>query len=136
MEETAIKEIVDPLKQWYTERGASQGFIDSIGIRRANGLKIELVIEHPIAQWLEYGTEPHFIDVEEAEFLKFQFRKTSKWINSKASDSGDWFLGESVEHPGFAGYQGISTILKSLVENYKRNVILKTNLFLERSRMK
>jgi len=136
MQETAIQEIVDPLKKYYTELGASQGFIDSIGIEQRGGLKIELVYGHPIAQWLEYGTEPHFIDANEAEFLNFQFRKTSKWFNSKASDSGDWFFGESVDHPGFPGYKGIAVVLRSLIQNYKNNVILKTNQFLERSRMK
>jgi len=136
MEETADKEILGPLKAYYTELGASQGFIDSIEIRRAGGLKIELVFGHPIAQWLEYGTEPHFIDANEAEFLRFQFRKTSSWFASKAGDGGDMFFGESVDHPGFPGYKGIAVILKPLIENYKRNVILKTNQFLERSKMR
>jgi len=136
MQETAIKEILDPLKKYYTELGASQGFIDAIGIEPKGGLKIELVYGHPIAQWLEYGTAPHFIDADEAEFLRFQFRKTSKWFNSKASDSGDYFFGESVDHPGFAGYKGIAVILKPLIQNYKNNVILKTNQFLQRSKMR
>ena len=82
MQETAIQEIIDPLKKYYTELGASQGFIDAIKIHQLGGLKIELACEHPIAQGLEYGTEPHFIDADEAEFLRFQFRKTSKWFNS------------------------------------------------------
>jgi hypothetical protein len=136
MQETAVKEIVDPLKKYYQELGASQGFIDSIRVEQKGGLKIDLIIDHPIAEWLEYGTEPHKIDVNEAEFLRFQFRKTSSWFNSKASDSGDWFFGESVDHPGFPGYKGIAIMLESLIQNYKNNVILKTNQFLERSRMK
>ena len=139
MEETAIREIVDPLKKWYADRGASQGFVDSITIRKASGLKIELVFDHPIAKWLEYGTKDHTINATDRDKgLRFQFRKTSNWYNSKASDSGDYFFGDKVEHPGFEGYQGTGAngILKSLIYNYKKNVILKTNQFLERSRIK
>ena len=133
--ETAIQEIVDPLKAIYTELGAAQSFIDSIKIDNPRGLKIDLLIDHPIAKWLEYGTDPHWIDAVEAEFLVFQFRKTSSWFASKANDTGDWFMGESVFHPGFAGYQMLAILLRTFTQNYTKQVVLKTQAFLDRSRI-
>ena len=135
MIETAIQEIIDPLKVVYTELGAAQSFIDSIHVEKQNNLLIDLVIEHPIAQWLEYGTDPHFIDAVEAEFLVFQFRKTSKLFSSNAKDTGEWFKGESVFHPGFAGYQMLAILLRIYTQNYVRKVVSKTQEFLERSRV-
>ena len=44
--ETAIQEIVDPLKAIYTELGAAQSFIDSIKIDNPRGLKIDLLIDY------------------------------------------------------------------------------------------
>lgn len=135
MIETAIQEIVDPLKVFYTELGAAQSFIDSIGVEKQSNLLIDLLIEHPIAQWLEYGTQPHYIDAIEAEFLSFQFRKTSRWFDSNAKDSGDWFKGESVFHPGFTGYQLLAILLRTYTQNYVRKVVSKTQEFLQRSRI-
>ena len=133
--ETAIQEIVDPLKAIYTELGAAQSFIDSIKMDTPKGLRIDLLIEHPIAKWLEYGTDPHWIDAVEAEFLVFQFRKTSEWFASKANDTRNWFMGESVFHPGFAGYQMLAILLRTFTQNYTKKVILKTQQYLERSRI-
>jgi len=135
MLETAIQEIVDPLKAIYTELGAAQSFIDSIKMDTPKGLRIDLLIEHPIAKWLEYGTDPHWIDAVEAEFLVFQFRKTSKWFASKANDTRNWFMGESVFHPGFSGYQMLAILLRTFTQNYTKKVILKTQQYLERSRI-
>ena len=135
MLETAIQEIVDPLKDIYTQLGAAQSFIDSIKVEISKTLTIDLVIEHPIAKWLEYGTDPHFIDAVEAEFLVFQFRKTSKWFSSKANDTGYWFKGETVYHPGFTGYQMLAILLKTFAQNYARQVVFKTQQYLERSRI-
>jgi len=135
MVETAIQEIVDPLKAIYTELGAAQSFIDSIKIENPHGLIVVLVIEHPIAQWLEYGTEPHRIEVVDAEFLIFQYRKTSAWFDSHANDSGDWVKAFVVDHPGFPGPQMIAVSLRIFTQNYARKVVARTQQYLESSRI-
>lgn len=134
----AIREIVDPLKRIYTELGAAQSFVDTIKIEKDHGLKINLLIEHPIAEWLEYGTDPHIIPAKDPEnqLLHFQLRKTSKWFDSHANDSGDWVETFEVEHPGFPGYQMLSVMLQSLIQNYKEEIVIQTNAFLQRSKMK
>ncbi len=136
--DVAIREIVDPLKRIYTDLGAAQSFIDTISVEQDTGLKINLLIDHPIAQWLEYGTLPHTIQARDPEnqLLHFQFRKTSAWFDSHANDSGDWVQTFEVEHPGFVGYQMIAIMLQSLIQNYKDAVITQTNIWLQRSKMK
>ncbi len=67
MLDVAIREILDPLKRVYTDLGAAQSFIDTIKIEKDVGLKINLLIDHPIAEWLEYGTKPHVIQATDPE---------------------------------------------------------------------
>ncbi len=135
MMETAIQEIVDPLKAIYTELGAAQSFIDSIKVDNLHGLTLDLIIEHPIAQWLEYGTVPHKIEAVEAEYLHFQYRKTSKWFASHANDSRGWVRAFAVDHPGFPGYQMLAVLLRVLTERYTSKVVLRTQQYLDRSRI-
>ena len=135
MIDVATQEILDPLKSKYTSLGAAQSFIDSIKIEKTGFIKYDLVIEHPIAQWLEYGTEPHTIQADEAEFLHFQFRKTSAWFASHAGDSGNWIRTFEVDHPGFPGYQLIAILLKSYIQNYQAEIVRRTNNWLQRSRI-
>jgi hypothetical protein len=138
MMDMAIREIVDPLKRIYTELGAAQSFVDTIGVEQGSGLTVNLLIDHPIAEWLEYGTDPHIIQAKDPEnqLLHFQYRKTSKWFDSHANDSGDWVEAFEVEHPGFPGYQILAIMLETLIQNYTYAVITKTNAFLQRSKMK
>ncbi len=135
MIDVATQEVLDPLKVRYTDLGAAQSFIDTIAIERTGFLKFDLVIDHDIAQWLEYGTEPHKIEADEAEFLHFQFRKTSSWFASHAGDSGDWIKKFKIDHPGFPGYQLIAILLQTLVQNYKAEIVRRTNEWLQRSRI-
>lgn len=138
MLDVAIAEIVDPLKRIYSELGAAQSFIDTIGVEKDMGLKINLLIDHPIAEWLEYGTDPHIIQAKDPEnqLLHFQYRKTSAWFDSHANDSGDWVEAFAVDHPGFPGYQILAIMLRTLIQNYERVVVRRTNEFLQRSKMK
>lgn len=137
MLDVAMREIVDPLKRTYTNLGAAQSFIDTISIEKDVGLKVNLLIDHPIAEWLEYGTNPHTIQAKDPDHpLHFQYRKTSAWFDSHANDSGDWVRTFEVEHPGFQGYQILAIMLQSLIQNYTGMVIQRTNDFLQRSKMK
>ncbi len=137
MIEVAIREIIDPLKRIYTDLGAAQSFIDTIKVEQDVGLKINLLIDHPIAQWLEYGTLPHTIQAKDPDNpLHFQYRKTSAWFDSHANDSGDWVMTFAVDHPGFVGYRILAIMLKILIQNYKVMLIQRTNSWLQRSKMK
>ena len=136
MIDVATQEIVDPLKQMYTELGAAQSFIDSISVEKDKGLKVNLIIDHRIAKWLEYGTDEHWISAVHAPMLQFTFRKTSMWFASTASDTGDVFTGFEVHHPGFAGYQVIPMMMDRLTENYSKKLIEKTNKWLQESKMR
>lgn len=136
MRDIAIKEILDPLKVVYTEMGAPQSFIDTIDIQPRQGLRVDLVIRHPIAQWLEYGVEPHIIEAINAEYLHFEYRKTSKWIYSHARDDRVWAKALEVAHPGFPGFHILEMMLPTLVKDYERTVIEQTNEWLERTKMK
>ena len=136
MIDVATQEIVDPLKQMYTELGAAQSFIDSISVEKDKGLKVNLIIDHRIAKWLEYGTKEHTISAVNAKDLKFTFRKTSTWFASTASDTGDVFKGFAVDHPGFAGYQVIPMMMDRLTQNYSKKLIEKTNKWLQESKMR
>ena len=134
--DVATQEIVDPLKQMYTELGAAQSFIDSISVEKDKGLKVNLIIDHRIAKWLEYGTQEHWISAVNAPMLQFTFRKTSMWFASTASDTGDVFTGFEVHHPGFAGYQVIPMMMDRLTQNYSKKLIEKTNKWLQESKMR
>ena len=136
MIDVATQEIVDPLKQMYTELGAAQSFIDSISVEKDKGLKVNLIIDHRIAKWLEYGTDEHWISAVHAPMLQFTFRKTSTWFASTASDTGDVFTGFEVHHPGFAGYQVIPMMMDRLTQNYSKKLIEKTNKWLQESKMR
>ena len=136
MIDVATQEIVDPLKQMYTELGAAQSFIDSISVEKDKGLKVNLIIDHRIAKWLEYGTQEHWISAVNAPMLQFTFRKTSMWFASTASDTGDVFTGFEVHHPGFAGYQVIPMMMDRLTQNYSKKLIEKTNKWLQESKMR
>lgn len=138
MLDVAIREILDPLKRLYTDLGAAQSFIDTIKVEKDVGLKVNLLIDHPIAQWLEYGTAPHKIQAldPENQLLHFQYRKTSQWFDSHANDSGDWVTAFIVDHPGFPGYQMLAIMLRSLIQNYKQMLVERTNTWLQRSKMK
>ena len=136
MIDVATQEIVDPLKKMYTELGAAQSFIDSISVEKDRGLKVNLIIDHRIAKWLEYGTDRHDISARNALQLRFTFRKTSTWFASTASDTGDIFRGFEVDHPGFAGYQVIPMMIDRLTQNYSKKLIEKTNKWLQGSKMR
>ena len=136
MIDVATQEIVDPLKKMYTELGAAQSFIDSISVEKDRGLKVNLIIDHRIAKWLEYGTQEHRISAVNAPMLQFTFRKTSIWFASTASDTGDVFTGFEVHHPGFAGYQVIPMMMDRLTQNYSKKLIEKTNKWLQGSKMR
>ena len=135
MHDVAIRTIIDPLKSRYTELGAAQSFVDSIKIEVTGPLKFNVLIDHPIAQWLEYGTIKHTIDADEAPYLIFQFRKTSAWFQSHAGDSGNWIKTFQVDHPGFPGYQRLKELLDTLKDNYAREMVDQTNDYLQRSKM-
>ena len=136
MVETAIQEIVDPLKAIYTELGAAQSFIDFIEIEDGPGITVKLVFTHPICRWLEYGTDPHYIDAVEAEFLIFEYRKTSSWFASTARDDRAIFKGESVLHPGFQGYNLLAIMLGTLTQNYTREIVRQVTEYMQRTKMK
>jgi hypothetical protein len=136
MIDVANQEIVDPLKKMYTELGAAKSFIESISVEKDKGLKVNLIIDHRIAKWLEYGTQEHWISAVNAPMLQFTFRKTSMWFASTASDTGDVFTGFEVHHPGFAGYQVIPMMMDRLTQNYSKKLIEKTNKWLQESKMR
>lgn len=134
--DTAIREILNPLKERYTELGAAQSFIDFIEIENGPGITVKLVFAHPICRWLEYGTDPHYIDAVEAEFLIFEFRKTSSWFDSKAGDDRSIFKGESVLHPGFQGYNLLAIMLGTLTQNYTREIVRQVTEYMQRTKMR
>ena len=136
MIDVATQEIVDPLKKMYTELGAAKSFIESISVEKDKGLKVNLIIDHRIAKWLEYGTDEHWISAVHAPMLQFTFKKTSTWFASTASDTGDVFTGFEVHHPGFAGYQVIPMMMDRLTQNYSKKLIEKTNKWLQESKMR
>ncbi len=138
MLDVAMREIIDPLKRTHTDLGAAQSFIDTIKVEQDIGLKINLLIDHPIAEWLEYGTDPHVIEAKnpEEQPLHFKYRKTSAWFDSHANDSGNWVRAFEVDHPGFQGYRVLAIMLETLIQNYRIMIIERTNAFLQRSKMK
>lgn len=54
-----------------------------------------------IAPWLEYGTDPHFISVDESQRNGLSIRKVNERTKDKASlKIGGKFVGATVFHPG------------------------------------
>jgi HK97 gp10 family phage protein len=54
-----------------------------------------------LAPWLEYGTDPHFISVDDNQRNGMSVRKVNQSVDDKASlKIGDKFVGATVFHPG------------------------------------
>ena len=120
MVDVAIREIMDPLKLAYQAKGAAQSYIDSFEIVKQGFLKINLENNHRIAQWLEFGTEPHTIEPSKKEMMYW------------TSPEDEHFRG-IVHHPGFGGYRVIPHILTGLINRFIIVLVNRTNEFLERS---
>lgn len=121
--DTAIREIMDPLKLMYVAKGAAQSYIDSFEIVKLGFLQINLENNHRIAQWLEYGTEPHKIGPS-------QNKKSLSW----SGPEGQQFA-YTVQHPGFGGYRVIPYQLAGLINRFIIVLVNRTNEFLERSKV-
>ena len=53
-----------------------------------------------IAPWLEYGTDPHFISVDDSQRNGMSVRRVNKAVNDGSLVIGGNFVGTTVWHPG------------------------------------
>lgn len=53
-----------------------------------------------IAPWLEYGTDPHFISVEDDQRQGLSVRKVNEGVKAGSLVIGGKFVGDTVLHPG------------------------------------
>jgi HK97 gp10 family phage protein len=106
----------------------------------AAGLKIYTILKNGVvksvlaargsegyrAMWLEFGTKPHFIKVQEEE-KKFNIRRSAKLgvlvresmttINRRALQIGSNFVGPVVHHPGAKPHPFLRPALDSEAQN-------------------
>lgn len=127
--DTAIREILDPLKTAYVGKAAAQSFIDAFSIAKQGFLKISLENDHRFAEWLEFGTAEHIIQPigrgtdEGGKDMMY-------WTDSNG-EHFRWI----VHHPGFGGYRVIPHLLPGLINRFIIVLVKRTNEFLERSKL-
>ena len=121
--DTAIREIIDPLKLMYLAKGAAQSYIDAFSIVKQGFLKINLENDHRFAEWLEYGTLPHKIGPPSEKEMMY-------WTGP----DGEHFR-YIVNHPGFGGYRVLPHQLAGLINRFIIVLVNLTNEFLERSKI-
>lgn len=117
--DVAIREILDPLKAEAQSRKLAQSYIDHFSIEKTGFIKIDLINDHPISQWLEYGTGPHVIEGN----LAFEI-------------DGETIFTNKVDHPGFPGYHIIDDKINELSLNYSTKLSHEASDYLERSKMR
>lgn len=115
----AITEILDPLKSQAYNRHLAQSYIDKFSIQKSGFIKIDLVNDHHISRYLEYGTEPHTIPGNPLAF---------DW-------EGEDVFFQSVEHPGFKGYGLLEDVLEGLAYNYAAKLSKEGSAYLERAKL-
>ncbi len=116
----AIREILDPLKAQAYSRKLAQSYIDKFSIQKTGFIKVELVNDHHISRYLEYGTIPHKITGNPMAF---------DW-------EGEFVFFQKVDHPGFEGYGILEDILVKLAYNYATQLSKQASAYLKRSKMK
>ncbi len=114
----AIREILDPLKSQAYTRHLAQSYIDKFTIQKSGFIKVELVNDHHISRYLEYGTDPHKIPGPVA----------FDW-------DGENVVFESVNHPGFKGYGFLEAVLEGLAYNYAAKLSKEGSAYLERAKL-
>lgn len=118
--DVAVREILDPLKSEAYRRKLAQSYIDKFRIEKSGFLKIDLVNDHPISRYLEYGTDPHKITGDPLAF---------NW-------EGEHVFFQKVNHPGFKGYGILEDILEKLAFNYAKTLSKEASNYLWRAKMK
>ena len=121
--DVAIREILDPLISAAYRKKLAQSYIDKFKIEKTGFLKIQLVNDHPISRYLEYGTEPHKITAQDGGELAFNWE-------------GENVFFHSVKHPGFKGYGILEEILDKLAFNYAKTLSKEASAYLWRAKMK
>jgi len=115
----AIKEILDPLILVAYTRKLAQSYIDKFRIEKSGFIKVDLVNDHHVSRYLEYGTEPHTISGN----LNFDWK-------------GEDAFFQKVNHPGFDGYGLLEDVLENLSYNYAVQLSKEGSAYLERVKMK
>lgn len=118
--DVAIREILDPLISAAYRRKLAQSYIDKFRIEKSGFLKVELVNDHHISRYLEYGTDPHKITGNPLAF---------NW-------EGEQVFFQKVNHPGFKGYGILEDILEKLAFNYAKALSKEASDYLWRAKMK
>ena len=114
----AVREILDPLKAQAYSRHLAQSYIDKFAIEKSGFIKVDLVNDHHISRYLEYGTIPHDIPGP----LAFDWE-------------GEDVVFQSVTHPGFAGYGILEDILEGLAYNYAAQLSKEGSAYLQRAKL-
>ncbi len=104
--------------------GENNGFATSFNklwrIEKTGFLKFELVNDHKVAQYLEYGTKPHVIEGD------LHFKIDESWIRTK-----------KVNHPGFKGYHVFDkAVADGALDRFQSQLATETISFLQRTVMK
>jgi len=133
--DTAIQEIIDPMKDEAHQRGLAQSFIDSIHVVKTGWMSVEIVEDYinsegkPLGLWLEKGTKPHIIRPKypgvPGKPQELWWRKDGKWHHAK-----------QVMHPGFVGYHLFDMLQFLYFDRYRLALIKKTNAYLEATKFK
>jgi len=131
-----IKELLDPLKEIAHERGASQGFIDSLTLTKWGFMQIAIALDYvsddgkPLGLWLEKGTKKHWLEPLWMHGGDPEGPGSLHWTKD-----GKNYFSMGHMHPGFEGYH-ILPLIKLLFPKFQTKVINRTNDFLERTRFK
>jgi len=115
----AIREIFDPLTAQAYNRHLAQSYIDKFRIEKTGFLKVDLVNDHHVSRYLEYGTERHTITGNPLAF---------NW-------DGENVFFQKVNHPGFEGYGFLEDVLEGLAYNYAAQLSKEGSAYLERAKM-
>ena len=115
----AVREILDPLKAQAYVRHLAQSYIDKFTIQKSGFIKVDLVNDHHISRYLEYGTLPHKITGDPLAF---------DW-------EGEEVRFQSVNHPGFRGYGILEDVLEGLAYNYAAQLSKEGSAYLERAKL-
>jgi len=73
-----------------------------------------------IAPWLEYGTDPHFISVDDSQRGGMSVRKVNERVKAGSLVIGGNFVGSTVHHPGARPHPFLRPALDTK-ENEARN---------------
>jgi len=121
--DTAIREILDPMRDLEVSRLHAQGFIDSWQLEKTGYCAIELINEFPYAHLLEYGWSEAWVEPVEKLALH--------WTDPQGDhfSKGHW-------RRGFNGYHMIEVIwILGFYDHFQDSLIEQANRFLEDTRM-